>query len=105
MSEQYEFDFEDGLEDNVQIGQCTFVLTCNACPEQYDVFIGSKLVGYVRLRWNTLRANYPDVMGKTVYTAELNDWDMQGVFETTEQRDFHLRLIAEALEKEHEAVR
>lgn len=66
-------EYDYGLESPSVYGNCKFVQTCNACPEQYDVFIGNKLVGYVRLRWGTLRAYYPDVMGKTVYTAELDD--------------------------------
>jgi hypothetical protein len=28
----------------------TLILTCSACPEQYDVLLDGKLVGYLRLR-------------------------------------------------------
>ena len=28
-----------------------FVKTCDACPEQYDVYQGDKKVAYIRLRW------------------------------------------------------
>ena len=31
-----------------------FKKTCDACPEQYDVFKDEKQVGYVRLRWGNL---------------------------------------------------
>ena len=25
--------------------------TCGACPEQYDIYLGDKLIAYFRLRW------------------------------------------------------
>lgn len=43
------------------------VLTCHACPEQYDVYLGDKLIGYMRLRHGYFRAEYP--VGNVVYTA------------------------------------
>ena len=47
-----------------------FVLTCRACPEQYDVYDVNLKVAYVRMRWGWLRA-YP-------YKPEIvqvkNDW-------------------------------
>ena len=32
------------------------IQTCGACPEQYDVFLGDKQIGYVRLRGGALRS-------------------------------------------------
>jgi len=44
--------------------------TCQACPEQYDVFddLGQQ-VAYLRLRHGSFRANVPDVGGEEVYSA------------------------------------
>ena len=41
-----------------------FKKTCLACPEQYDVFKGDKLVGYVRLRHGGLSCRYPNYEGE-----------------------------------------
>lgn len=43
------------------------VQTCGACPEQYDVYIGSVEIGYLRLRHGYFRAEYK---GTIVYDAE-----------------------------------
>jgi len=45
------------------------VLTCPACPEQYDVYVGYDLVAYFRLRHGVFRAHVPDYDGKIVYEA------------------------------------
>lgn len=42
------------------------VLTCGACPEQYDVYLGDEEIGYLRLRHGRFRAEYHD---KVVYTS------------------------------------
>jgi len=44
-------------------------LTSTACPEQYDVFKDSKMVGYLRLRHGYFSAEVPDCGGKLVYEA------------------------------------
>lgn len=51
--------------------------TCIACPEQYDVFLDNKQIGYLRLRHGYFRADYPDCYGETVYESEPNG---DGVF-------------------------
>lgn len=43
--------------------------TCDACPEQYDVFLGEQQVAYFRLRHGYFRADMPDSGGKTVYST------------------------------------
>lgn len=63
------------------------VLTCGACPEQYDVFDeAGKTVGYMRLRHGNFTVQYPDVRGETVYTARPHG---DGVFIANE-RQHHL---------------
>lgn len=51
------------------VSGCTLVLTCGACPEQYDVFFEDFQIGYLRLRHGSFRADYPDYMGVSVYQA------------------------------------
>jgi hypothetical protein len=68
-------------------------MTCGACPEQYDAFIGEDLAGYFRLRHGffTVQAHGPG--GPYVYEAEPNG---DGIFEPDE-RDGHLRAGIDAL--------
>jgi hypothetical protein len=73
-----------------------FKMTCGACPEQYDVFLGEEQVGYVRLRHGTLRVDSPDCGGRVVYEASPNG---DGCFDTPEERDFHLRHAGAAILK------
>ena len=65
-------------------------LTCGACPEQYEAFIGDRQVGYLRLRHGHFRVDYPDCGGETIYAASPRG---DGTFEADE-RDAYL---AEAL--------
>ena len=80
-----------------------FKLTCNACPEQYDVFDlnnNKKQVGYVRLRWGTLRCSYPDVGGHNIYEVSFSESEhdhYKGCFSSEEEREKHLKEIAEAI--------
>lgn len=83
-----------------------FVKTCEACPEQYDVFKGDKIVGYVRLRWGVLSCCYPDYEGEEIYSKSFDDaW--QGEFEDDNERNKYLIIIAkelnEYLEKQENA--
>ena len=74
-----------------------FYLTCGACPEQYDVEDSNgKQLGYVRLRWGTLRCEYPNIDGETIYTADIGD-GLTGRFESDEQRMKHLNNIADKI--------
>lgn len=73
-----------------------FVKTCDACPEQYDVFKGDKMVGYVRLRWGVLSCCYPDYEGEEIYSKSFDDaW--QGEFEDDNERNKYLVTIATEL--------
>lgn len=74
-----------------------FVKTCEACPEQYDVYTkDNKRIGYVRLRWGLLRAEYIyEDERETVYIKTFHNDD--GCFETEEDRQYHLKKIAKKL--------
>ncbi|CAB4134451.1 hypothetical protein UFOVP273_71 [uncultured Caudovirales phage] len=77
-----------------------FRLTCMACPEQYDVYLGDKEIGYVRLRWGHLRVNYPDFMGKEVYSEQVGH-EFCGEFHDDHMRRRYLKRIARILLTEH----
>lgn len=57
--------------------------TCDACPEEYDAFVGEELVGYLRLRHGYFTAEYK---GETVYATETKG---DGIFNENE-RQIHL---------------
>lgn len=73
------------------------ILTCYACPEQYDAKVDGKTVAYLRLRWSHFGVECPDVGGETVYEAEIGDSGMDGCFEDDEQRVKHLDAAREAI--------
>lgn len=61
-------------------------MTCGACPEQYDAYIGENKVGYLRLRHGYFTVEVPCVFGRVVYEAyTMGD----GAFDASE-REFHL---------------
>ena len=71
------------------------VLTCSACPEQYDAFDGDTQVGYLRLRHGHFTVECPDCGGVRVYDAEPKG---DGCFDS-EERDYYLRFAVDAIEK------
>lgn len=74
----------------------SFIKTCSACPEQYDVEYDGKQVGYIRLRYGGLTVEYPDVGGEIIYEASIGDgWT--GEFESEEQRQYHINNIADII--------
>jgi hypothetical protein len=73
------------------------MMTCSACPEQYDVLDGDKTVGYLRLRHGRFYAAYPDVGGKVVYEHHFPD--KRGCFDNKGERDYHLRFAVDAITK------
>jgi hypothetical protein len=60
-------------------------LTCGACPEQYDAFIGDELVGYLRLRHGNFTVECPDCGGKLVYRANPKG---DGLFDDDEREEY-----------------
>ena len=66
-------------------------LTCFACPEQYDVYLDGKQVGYLRLRNGIFRCDYPDCGGETIYRAcPAGD----GIFDSDERDKYLSEAIA-----------
>lgn len=93
--------------DEVIIAGLKFQRTCFACPEQYDVFDGrGREIGYVRLRGGRLSATYRPWTEneKTVHEHRFDD-EWLGMFDTEEDREYHLRTIAQRLKDEIRADR
>ncbi len=61
------------------------IMTCGACPEQYDVFKNDMQVAYYRLRHGEFRVDVPECGGETIYEAEPNG---DGCFDTDERIAF-----------------
>lgn len=71
------------------------VLTCLACPEQYDVFDQSgNMVAYLRLRHGRFTVTVPDVGGKLILSVTT---DGDGAF-TRQERMKKLNLAIEAIQ-------
>ena len=79
-----------------------FVKTCSACPEQYNVFLGDQQVGYVRLRWGTLRVDFPSHQhesgSKTIYRHYFED-SMKGCFDDKKEYLKYRGYISKAIHK------
>lgn len=81
----------------MKIKELLFCKTCDASPEQYDVYNNyGDIVGYVRLRWGNLTCEYPDVGGELIYEASIGD-GLTGRFENNEQKRCHLSTIADKI--------
>ena len=81
----------------MQILDYNLVLTCQCCPEQYDVFDSEgKQSGYIRLRGGNFRVYYPDCGGDTVYRYSFDDaW--KGIFDGDEEREQYLTEAVKAI--------
>jgi hypothetical protein len=71
------------------------VLTCRACPEQYDAILDGNQVGYLRLRHGYFSVDYPDAGGEVIFEAKPQG---DGIFEQNE-RDYYLRFAVDAIQK------
>ena len=78
-----------------------FVMTCGACPEQYDAFLDGEQVGYLRLRHGHFSVECPDSGGTEVYAAKTKG---DGLF-YEDERDFHLSMAARAILNDHGSER
>lgn len=68
---------------DIELDGYKLVLTCPACPEQYDVLLpdGQK-AGYLRLRHGSFRADAPVCGGDTVYRSNTKG---DGMFDDDER--------------------
>ena len=82
----------------MQILDYNLVLTCGACPEQYDVFDSDgKQSGYIRLRGGNFRVYYPDTGGELVFYHRFEDYPLMGMFSDDKEREFFLTEAVKAL--------
>ena len=87
-------------KDTITINNIVFNKTCDAWPEQYDVYKGRKQVAYVRLRMGRLTVRVPNVSGKVVYYKNFEKEDpVKGYFNNQEERIQELTKIANILNK------
>lgn len=85
------------IGDNWTDGYYTLQMTCDACPEQYDMLDPEgNTVGYFRLRHGTFRVDYPDCGG---YTTLVGNPQGDGLFEDHE-REYWLTLGCLSIIKE-----
>lgn len=66
---QEQFDFVRSF-NITKIGEYELILTCHACPEQYDVLVDGKKVAYLRLRHGCFRVDVPECGDLTIFEAE-----------------------------------
>lgn len=76
-----------------------FHKTCEAWPEQYDVYKGKRQIAYVRLRMGNLTVRVPDVDGELVYHKNYEKDPAKGYFYTQEERMGQLRRIVKILKE------
>jgi len=67
---------------DIELNGYRLVCTCQACPEQYDVFKAGSKVGYLRLRHGYFRADCPSVGGEIVYESDTKG---DGIFDDDER--------------------
>lgn len=77
---------EDTVIDREIFG-LQFVRTCEACPEQYDIYWEDLYVGYARLRHGFFRIDAPGCGLETVYHAHPRG---DGIFSDEDERVEHL---------------
>lgn len=85
--------------DELGIGGLNFICIGYACPEQYDVypFDSKDICGYVKIRCGKVRCDYPDAGGETIYQKRISEDNLQGCFDSHEERMFYLTEIAKAI--------
>ncbi|WP_228203407.1 hypothetical protein [Acinetobacter sp. CFCC 10889] len=71
------------------LNQIELVMTCYACPEQYNAFHNGKQVGYLRLRHGCFSVDYPDHFGDEIFYSEEMQGD--GMFEDGEREHFLMK--------------
>lgn len=83
---------KDSVMADYSSKEVKLVQTCGACPEQYDMYLDGRNVGYFRLRHGYFRAEYVPT-NETVFSGEPKG---DGIFECDE-RDFWLKSAIKAI--------
>ena len=82
------------MQNEIFIEGLRFVEIGPESPEQYEVYIGDRIVGYVRYRFGYLSADYPDAGMNEVFGRELKRQTGQM---TNQERGRWLPVIARRL--------
>jgi hypothetical protein len=88
------FNEEMEIGQEIKILGCKLVLTCTACPEQYDVFLEGEEIGYLRLRHGIFSAHYPNSDGEEIYCVTTKG---DGCFYDNSERRRELEFAVSAL--------
>ncbi len=85
------------------------IRTCDACPEQYDVFQGKRNIGYLRLRWGHFVAEYLpagrlDHTAVVVYEHQFPD-GLRGEFRDESERERYLKRAVKAIRQKDQEGR
>ena len=80
----------------------TLLKTCDMCPEQYDAFINSDKIGYIRLRHGHFSCDYlpSGELGEDnirLYDFIFENDGYKGAFDTEEEREKYLDICKEKL--------
>jgi len=75
-------------KDEIDIQGIKLVLTCMACPEQYNAMYQNRLVGYLRYRHGEFTVRVPDAGGDLVLDEDVGGF-LDGIF-TPEDRAVYL---------------
>jgi hypothetical protein len=95
MSAVHRFDMtQDQLSRRVD--SVLFLNTCAGYPEQYDIYLDGKQIGYFRMRHGSYSVTCPDVLGKSVLRVSTGDNFGHGEFDTEEERSEGLAKAAVA---------
>lgn len=76
----------------LNVNNYALIQTWHSAPEQYEVFKGGKNVGYLRLKYGTLRVFYPGVTGNQIASFETKGYSS---FEEEEKTEFLEKAVAE----------
>lgn len=87
------------LPDECNILGCKLILTCGACPEQYDVFFEEQKIGYLRLRHGRFYAEYVPTEEIVYVSYPKGD----GIFDEDE-RDEQLTKAIKAIVAKHTGI-
>lgn len=80
---------------------CKLIMTCEACPEQYDVYFENIQIGYFRLRHGRFSASYPNSDGDVIFSASPEG---DGIFEDHERFTYLKAAVAALVDKHNKQV-
>ena len=80
---------------NISIGKYDLIMTCETCPEQYDVVYAGKKIAYMRLRSGHFYASVGGNLGEIVYSTNTKG---SGGFDEDERMDHLNKAVNKIIE-------